>query len=411
MEPASGGMCARFSFFIREKTQGWLLDTIIPIIGVVTGFVGSVFSTNIIGAFPFDPNEWFIRPTFSNLWNMASLFWALLFVFSGFLTKQQIRNHKQRKIDRDSVSQQIASLQRVLGTMPPVDFMDALSKTFQESDNFITDQKAIAESDSEITSQEERVDVERAKDRRNQARYILSSMVALASQWDNTLISGTHGATYRANIMLFRSKEYIANLNVFAAHKLLTAAKFINCENTQDAFEALDGLLEVDCMMTYCAPTLLADKRKIQPTEDENKQNVKVIPNDTEIKPFALGVTFPQHGVEKNLPNLLGAPEAFATEAPSVISDTQTMVKDCIATGCFSVPEIESIGKYYNRDMKGRSIISWPIKDAIGTPIAVINIYRDKKDISLDEKRAKRLVGILAPFTLMFRDILADIKE
>ncbi|MBX3630311.1 MAG: hypothetical protein KF908_10490 [Nitrosomonas sp.] len=134
------------------------------------------------------------------------------------------------------------------------------------------------------------------------------------------------------------------------------------------------------------------------------------VPYDDEIEPFALGVTLSGKLTGTALPNLPGAPIAFVTDKPSVISDAQAIAEFCEKTGCFSSDAINSIREFYSREEKGRSIISWPIKDAKGARIAVINIYRNKKDIALDEKRANRLVGILQPFTLMIRDLLADMN-
>ncbi len=387
---------------LRKMTQGWLLDTVVPVIGVATGFVGSVFSTDILEAFPFDPEEWFIRPTLSNISFHASLFWLLLIVFSALLSRQQSRNHKQRKIDRESVSHQIKGLQDVLGTMPPVTFMDALSTAIQDCDAYIIGQKDIAELEEETEDPSFKDAIKLAKDRRNQARFILSSMVALASEWDRTLISGPHGATYRANIMFFRSKEYLSALGDEAENSLFNAAKFIAGDSAKTAFDSLDGLLEVDLKMTY--------RDTNQPTVNANGASGQ-IPHDDEVKPFALGVTFTKIRGGDALPNLPGAPEAFVTQKPSVILTTEAIAEHCRNIGCFSPSVITAIHDYYSADTKGRSIISWPVKDARGGKIAVINIYRDKKDISLDETRAKRLVGILEPFTLMFRDILADIPK
>ncbi|TXI37220.1 MAG: hypothetical protein E6Q59_08190 [Nitrosomonas sp.] len=382
---------------LKDSSKSWILDAFVPILGLITGFWGSINSPIIKEAFPLNTEMWFIEPTKTNISLQASVFWFLLICFSALLTFQQFRLHKRRKTDQTTLTNQIKNLENVLGTMPPVDFMDALSDAIKDCDSYITEQKAIAEFSPNNEDEEAAIDL--AKDRKNQVRFILSNMIALASQWDNTLASGPHGATYRGNIMIFRSKEYLANLDDAAAKALFSSAKFIHGNDPKTVLQSLDGVLEVDVKMTYRSSSNQSDKA--------NNQS-GFIPYDDEVKPFALGVKLITTTGGLSSGTLPGAPEAFVTDRPTIIQDSKTIADLCKRTGCFQEVELASIEKYYDQDEKGRSIICWPIKDERGNGIAVINIYRDKKDISVDLNRANRLVGILQPFTLMFRDILAD---
>ncbi len=352
----------------KDKSTNWIFDAFIPIWGLLTGFWGSINSSFIKEAFPLNAEMWFIEPTKENISMQASVFWLLLIIFSILLAFQQFRLHKRRRADQDTLTNQISNLEKVLGTMPPVDFMDALSKAFQDYDNYITGQKAIAKYTAQNQSEEEVIKL--AKDYKNHTRFILSNMIALASQWDSTLTSGPHGATYRGNIMIFRSKEYLVNLDDTAAKILFSSAHFIH-EDRKTALQSLDGILEVDIEMTYRSASNQSDKANNQST---------LIPHDDEIKPFALGVKFPTPGKD-TLQNLPGAPEAFVTDRPTIIPDNTAIADLCKRAGFVENSELDSIEKYYEADAKGRSIICWPIKDAEGNRIAVINIYRDKKDI------------------------------
>lgn len=382
----------------KDKSTNWILDVFIPICGLLTGFLGSINSSSIKEAFPLNAEMWFIEPTKENISTQASVFWLLLIFFSILLAVQQFKLHKRRKTDQDTLTNQINNLEKVLGTMPPVDFMDAVSKAFQDCDNYITGQKAIATDEYKAQNQSEEEAIKLARNRKNQARFILSNMIALASQWDNTLASGPHGAMYRGNIMVYRSKKYLENLDDVATKELFSYAKFIHGDNPKTALLSLDGILEVDIEMTY---------RSSSNQSDMASNQSGLIPHDDEIQPFALGVKLNTDA--KSLgDNLPGAPEAFVTDKPTIILDTTKIVNLCKETGCFKESALRSIEKYYEQDEKGRSIICWPIKNEKGDRIAVINIYRDKKDISVDLNRANRLIGILQPFTLMFREILTD---
>lgn len=217
----------------------------------LTGFVGSIYSSNIRDAFPFASNTWGMKIISSNISVSASIFWILLITFVVSLAIQQFQRYMRRKVDQDTLTKQITDLKSVLGTMPPVDFMDALSKAIQDCDNYVTEQKAISEYPIPEGDDDTKRAIVLARDRRNQARFILSNMIALANQWDNTLISGPHGAIYRGNIMLFRSREELAKLNNFEASNLFSHTKFIVASDAKTAFESVDGILDLDLLMTY----------------------------------------------------------------------------------------------------------------------------------------------------------------
>lgn len=364
-----------FAFAEKQRPifSTWYIAALLPVLGVITGFLGSIFSSDILESFVSITNP------FTNfdqvLWG-PTFFWICLIFFAYILAMQQYAVNTQRSEDQNQLEGNIRQLEYTLSTMPPSTFLAALSGSLNACDKLITESEAYAEEEHESTNLTDLV------------RYVLDSMVALAEHWDKGIHEPDGEAVYRANIMWFYPIEKLSD---DMGNNIYQRTKFLVSPNKEAAFLSIDGFLDVDLELTSSTKTKEFDK-------------------DPDIKPFSLPVTWPENAKKgKTVQNLPGAPAALVSEEPHWIGDTNEVADQCSQMAGFDKKTISEIKDYYANDEKGRSIISWPIINVEGHPIGAINIYRNKTRIGKNHENALLFVGIMLPFTLLIRDLLADI--
>jgi hypothetical protein len=344
------------------------------VLGVFAGALGSLYTAEIKGSFPF---VW--QPV--ALSHEAALFWLSLVVFLFmFFSTQWAQNRAANRAQKELVSAQreligksdqlvtqTEQLERLIRTMPPEGFLAKFDELYKQS-------HAIAVlAFSEGATKD---DVEEA------IRVILDCIVSLAHFFDGY----PPNVRYSANIMLFVA---CAELKTDEREALRQRLQFV--PNDTD-LSALRGVLDLQVALST--------------TTDTHDP----VPDD-QLVPFAL----PVHKAPAKVVNgnrrfriLPGAPEAFEFSKLAGFHDIAMLESWCREKGDFPPTTIEDILAYF-RTGPGQSIKSfcsvplarWDHEE----PVGVLNIHRDAEDM-LKQKGAVLFIPLTTPFRLLLVDLI-----
>lgn len=354
-----------FRSIIRPALSPWQALTT-TMLGVFTGLLGSLYSEQIKGAFPFC--LWsYSELQKASISHIALSFWSLLFMFAFFFFHREhsvIISHKN----------ELELFEKLIRTLPPKDFLEKFKLLFIASHKakntiFSTEEKTTCDIESCI-------------------RLVLGSIVALAHQFDGC----SEKVTYAANIMIYIPIDCFTQQEISELHDRMP---FVEKEID---LSKLRGVLDLQLTLSRSTTS------KPDP--------------DPHLKPLALAIPTeirtPSSGRWRVLP---GAPIAFSDKEKvmDLFSDTSTFDNWFRESGDFSPSVEQSIKEYFSSDegKKIKSFISIPIDSLMEDdyPIGVLNIHRDSTNLLADEDRARLFLPLVAPFINLLAELLIALED
>jgi hypothetical protein len=369
---ASNGMIAEskakaFRFF----RSPWA-STIITLLIIVTGGIGSVYSTEIKAVYPF---RWGPMPFSLE----ASVFWFLAIVTSCAFYFRQKADDAHRHEAQERVLDRARELERLVRTLPPANFLSVFSQLYNTADKM----ESVA-----FGLPTEPIDKEVLE---KCTRVVLRLIATLAQTFD-----GDHsGVRYAANLMMFRPSSDLS-----AEQKEQIRKRLQFCDDAI-GIDNIKGVLDLH--------------PKLSTTAEDDESGP-----DASVSPLAIPIPLnPKvNGRYKILP---GAPHAFVDKEPDLYTDTANLRKWCDDHGDFTEEIKGKLAAYFNTHEKTiRSFISIPLfrtsddgNDAIGEdPIAVLNIHSSRVGLLREQgEPLTHFVSIVRPMQLILtKMILAQIK-
>jgi hypothetical protein len=325
--------------------RGAVYATLVTLLAVIAGVLGSVYSREIGSAFPL---YWGPYDSFSV---HALAFWGTLVAFALLFFFRQAATDRAR--------QQFVDLIR---TLPPAGFLSEFDRILRECEEAVT---AVLGEPTQTTEALERA-----------IRVVLDGVVTLAALFDGR----PYGVTYAANVMLFRETRELPETEIL---DLKNRLQFL--EPAVD-IRALDGVLNLQLSLSTTTAT-----REPEP--------------DLNLKPLSLPIPSSIRSADGRRSRLLpGAPLAFVTGNMELYTDTSTLGKWCRTYGDFSESVCGAVEAYFGSPtgMRIRSFASFPLAGERET--GVINIHRNRPGLLGEKEPAKQFWPLMHPFrTLCLR--------
>ena len=359
--PGQRGRSRRRAF--GECMAAPLGSTILTLMTIIAGLMGTLFQPEIKGSIPF---TWGLTLAGFGFWALATIT-GLAYFF------RQEAVAKTRSELTQNLEQRIGQVQRVLRTIPPENFLDQYAAFHLAAD--IATQAAI-----EIPKGTAGRDAELGK----AVRCCLTALAVLAKQFD-----GDREQAYAANMMVFYSRESL-EANDSLREAVIDKAEFLKPELW--GMEALAGVLH---LAPAFSTTAVIGKEELQPETD-----VVDTACDPLIEPLTLPVLKSPESAERRRV-LPGAPWVFSTGAPQdVIEDTQQFSAWCNKHADFDQQYINLIEGYFARNTQIRSFVSMPIIPMTGgTPVAAVSVHSANPGLLRGDADGRRLFRpMVAPF-------------
>jgi hypothetical protein len=352
-----------------EKAYSFLrapwFATVLTLLVIVAGMLGSIYSPEIRGAFPFywGKNGW------GPLSHEACLFWILaLLAAGGYFFREQAQERYQRKL-QESTLRQAESFERLIRTLPPKSFLTFFSQLYN----------AAAAGFSAVAFEEE----PSAESQKQSIRHILRMIATLAKKFDGD----DPGVKYAANVMLFRASEQIDDA---AAEEISAQLLF---SDGSISVQKLEGVLQLNPELS---------------TTEEDEDGAP----DPDMMPMALAIPKVKevNGLYRVLP---GAPFAFVEGEPDLFADSTHLRDWCEQYGDFPRSTIDEVGNFF-RKSSVRGFVSIPLFNFNGDgsdntdqkPIAVLNVHCDRAGLLAQGEALAHFVDINRPFQVMLTKLL-----
>jgi hypothetical protein len=366
---------------MRSLWQRFLVSpvcpTILTFLVFFTGGWGSIFSSELRRAFPFEPyaiinpGEW--------VWQ-AVVFWTLFGIAAPLYFFRNREVEKQREAKQAELVERSDNVAWLVRTLPPSNFLQLFSQLYNTADKAY---EYVVGPPSDIASRD---DIKRG------TRHILRMVGELGSHFDGEATSHR----YHANIMRFVPSN---NADPTDARKARESLVF--CDKSV-SFESLRGALLLDSELS-----VVSDDEEAEP--DESVAEI-ALPVPVEGK---VG------GFYKALP---GAPAAFVDQEPSIFPDTGEIRTWCERYGDFTHDVKSQLEHYF---LKGagtnvKSFMSVPLfpitedgsDDLEQDPIAVLNLHADSTGMMKDERAPMiQFVAILRPLQVYLVKSLSALDE
>lgn len=296
--------------------------------------------------------------------------------------------HKINKALIDRNQQQSKDLRDAIRVAPPPYFTEMLADFTDKAEDFLSlvqsqylELNSVID-DSEIDNAEKRTLAEATiEQQRASIRAVLTAFGRLARTYDNVNPSGFNNATeYRANLMLTLNPQSDA-LRVLFPDKA-PEIRFKVPTGGEPAY-----LLVVDKRLSIKIGK--QNKDLFKGVEKDGYEMPEIVPNeftpDKEVKDALLPVYWQKGDVDLENYNMIGAPEAIFKGKNIFIADTIEVIKK----SNFFAKDIQDLAlDYFEKDKKGRSIVSLPVatrhfkshpneKTSPDTYLGSINLYRN----------------------------------
>lgn len=350
-----------------------------PMTAAVAGLFGSIYSTEIKGAFPFVWEGGKVVP-------QAAAFWTLLLAFScmyGAILWGQNRSAARQFAQARLLSTQAAELTEAVRTLPPKGFLGVFLSLYDKA--FDITHEALKAPVANGNPND--IDVA--------VRVVLDALTTLALRFDD----GDHGPNdvYAANIFMYRG---IASLTDGEFQALKSRLKFADKGLGREHYQ---GFLEIRKEFSTSTVTQEPD---IDP----------VVPEIALAIPSELWVNVDMTRLSKILP---GAPEALCGAGSKAFLDTATLADWCEKNGDFQPSVINELRQYFGPDGAGKDVKSFvsfaiptyqhcgcntPAKDYNGS-IGVVNIHRNKPGM-LHGQAIELFVPLTSPFCQLLSQLL-----
>lgn len=367
--------CMLFGRRLIERNLGLFLNplypTVVAILLLITGGMGSIWSPEIRSAFPFAAS-----PT-GPLSPLACVFWASAFVSGILYFLHQFANGLLQERVQKKLLDRTKELEEVLRSMPPVNFLEDFAELTSNADTII-----------EVCTRE---DTDADTIHRG-VRQILGSVSTLAQAFD-----GDHrDCLYSANIMLYEPVDGLESGNMEQLQSSLIFA------DDAVAIERLAGVLRLMPALSTTSADATAG-----PDLSLNELTLPV-PNS---------IT-----VDGRFIVLPGAPLAVATGQPDLCIDTKDLHVWCEQHGDFTAAVRNRIRHHFTEGQgrNVRSFISIPLfgrmddggPDTASGAIAVLNIHSDRVGmLKSSGTRGGQFVPILRPFLISLTKLIEALVD
>lgn len=321
----------------------------------IAGFHATVYTDEI-------KNAWPINVLPERPWSFsfpALIFWMSAIIPTVVLTFRHRAADRSRQLAEAKLDDRADQLEQLIRTMPPRDFLSAVSEMFRSADKLVDAILGVPKTPQNPDAIDQSV------------REILKMVALLAAKFSGHR-PGRH--RYAANIMLFRSLEDLkGNLS-----EVETRLKFMVSGATVDG---LRGILDVIQSLSATAETNSSEA-------------------DHELEPFALPV--PKEIKRRDKTTVLpGAPYAFVEGQASVFFDTSEVYRWCKDYADFTEDVESSVKEFFENDNRVNAFISIPLKERVtGFPFAVLNIHSDveKGFLHTDGHSVSQFNNLILPF-------------
>ena len=363
---------------IEKWAEAPFYPTLTTVLAVITGALGSVFSAEIAGAFPFCC--WVPSWTWSFEYSAIG-FWSALFVLAYlFFVREKVKDRTWRHFQNSSVlvSKSVNQIQKdteaiqggaeamrqQLQTLPPQAFRTKFSTLCQATSNVL--QKHLPRTPKDGIDPSESLQAAISD--------LLAAIATLSLVYDGHPSVGGEPARYAANVMTFIPRQ-------------------TNKPHFPDGIEGLLKFTPIEYGEQHLKGALLLREELSYSTESEKSEI------DSKIGPLAFPV--PINDRYKQLWRVLpGAPMAFVTRSIQGHSDTDTLVTWCEKNGDFSKPVLDELQQYLQQTRKYlRSFVSWPLVNTKDEPFAVLNIHSNMTEIlGPGGERKEVFSAMISPF-------------
>jgi hypothetical protein len=352
-----------------------MFATVVTLLMIVAGGMGSIWSEDIRKAFPFT-----LAPKWKNS-QAAWAFWCVAIVASLlFFFRQRAVDRAQAKGQREIV-QQAAELANLIRTLPPTNFLSVFSQLYNSASKAVETVLGKPQLTCDKPTVEQVI------------RQILRVLAILAQKFDGD-DPMTH---YAANIMIFRVASEIADEEEEA---ILHRMKF---HDDGAAIANLKGILELLPSLS----TVAADQ-----TASPDLQVASII------------LPVPKIGRHGDLVCALpGAPLAFIDKEPSIHVSTDQLAKWCEDNGDFTVHLRQQVATYFQSPEARmvRSFISIPLflsgdageDDKSRDAVAVLNIHCNRENLlNIENDQSGRepvshFIDIIRPLQVLLVQVLS----
>lgn len=335
-----------------------LVGTLVTLLIILAGGLGSIFSHEIRSAFPFAPPGPHWIPEAVGFWAVAATASLLFFGRQSRLDAASAEAHRE--------------LIEVIDTMPPSDFMENTADLF-----------GLAERTYQVC-------LHQPGTRELAIRWFLRFFTILASKF----AEGT-GRRYAASLMIYHESKSMTTADLARFQRKLTfVEEGVDIRHLRGVLHLNPKYSAIECGDLVPDPLIEEFVLPI-PTQSKTNRRYKVLP---------------------------GAPLAFVDREPDLYDDVGDIRAWAQDHADFTDAVISEMETYFRSEsgQKIRSFISIPLivdDESVTTgesddPIAVLNIHCDKPHV-LHERReaAGRFVSAAWPMTRLLVRVLASAKQ
>lgn len=343
-----------------------LWPTLITLLTLMAGILGSVYTDEIKKSFPFAWTYDFKNFVWS--WQSFSFWLSGLAASLVFFFRQQADDASRREAHNQLV-EQAKKLQEAVETLPPPHFLKHFSKLLFVADQ--TSKAAFAPSQLKATKDECALYI----------RTLLRSVAVLAQRYDG---DDSEATTYAANIMIFRPVNEIKPEEIKEVEsRLIFAIPEITVTKLRGVLELMPELSTTATSEDYAPDPKMERIALPIPIEGKFGDKFRLLP---------------------------GAPLAFVDEESDCYSDTSDIVDWCRNEGAFPEEVNAVIGKFFKGASHIQSFISIPMYQNSGDPnekpFAVLNIHCNRPGLLRQGQAVANFEPVTDPFAIYLADLI-----
>lgn len=359
------GKVSRIHSALKKILLRPLFGSILTLMAIITGMVGSIFSAEIRNAFPFYWGK--------GIWSWeACLFWCLALCAScGYFFRESAQANEQQRLQRETLKQ-AKEFECLVRTLPPKGFLSAFGDLYGSAYGI---QNLVQEDPCSPEMLQTGI------------RNILRIIAILTAKFDHD----PHDVTYAANVMIFRRTDDIP-----VGEKAAVVSRLYFC----DGYAGLEGVKGILDLRTDLSTT-------------NNSQEAEV---DPAMQSIALGVPIHPRTIENRYRVIPGAPLAFVEKRADLYADTSLLPEWCKTSGDFTQEMINKLSNHF-RDSPVRGFVSIPLlhilddgsDDEENDPIAILNVHCTRPGLLAQGEALAHLEDLIRPFRMMLVKLLLSL--
>lgn len=359
---------------MMSRVGSALYATVVTTLGLLAGLWGSLYSSEIRSAWPFQSGP------YQGVSAHALFFWSLVLSATFLFFLGQVLVERARRQAEQELTKRSGKLEELIRTQPPEEFLSLCADLYKTC--FAT--QDVFNYSHGLRSEPEEV--------AQSVRFVLRTFVILAQSFDRA-----PNLRYAANVMLFRDAQ---QLTPAARTEIKQRLRFCDQEI---GIENLRGVLDLRCDLSTVSLSSNAD-------------------SDPDLKPLALPVPRQDHpgkvfpGEAEYRSRLLpGAPRAFYKGKMECYLDTSTLRAWCERHGDFSPGIQQDLDDYFRNHAMGihvKSFVSIPLwnPQLENEVMGVLNLHRDEIGILKAEPLARQFFQVVTPNVLTLERLLSSLR-